>query len=65
MAEHTQPNLEKNPKVLRREEELAALERAVENYYSSLSDAEVAEHARWTEFAEREFPGDDQSSEWA
>lgn len=40
---------------LRREQERASLERAVSDYYSSLTDEEVAEQAEWGEFALRQL----------
>ena len=36
---------------VRRQRERASVERAVVDYYSSLSDGEAAEQARWGEFA--------------
>lgn len=44
---------------VRREHERGAVERAVGEYYSSLSDEEVTEQAHWGEFALREFPKED------
>jgi hypothetical protein len=41
---------------VRREQERASVERAVADYYSSLTDAEVQEHAQWGEFALSQFP---------
>lgn len=40
----------------RDEHERASMERAVADYYTSLSGKETAERAEWGEFAEREFP---------
>ena len=39
----------------RREQERASIDRAVTDYYSSLTDTEVAEQAEWGEFALRQF----------
>jgi hypothetical protein len=50
-------SLEEILQAVRREQERAALEKAVESYYGSLSDSEAAEQSRWGEFAGREFPG--------
>ena len=41
---------------VRRENERATIERAVADYYASLSDKQVAEQTEWGDFAEREFP---------
>jgi hypothetical protein len=41
---------------VRREHERASVERAVANYYSSLSNREATDQAEWGEFAFREFP---------
>ena len=41
---------------VRREQGKAALDRAVSDYYSSLSQEESEEQANWGEFALREFP---------
>ena len=43
-------------RTFRREHERASVERAVANYYSSLADSEVEEHARWGELALTQFP---------
>ena len=43
---------------VRREHERAAVERAVADYYSSLSNSAVDEHARWGEFALAQFPSE-------
>ena len=40
---------------LRSEQERASAERAVADFYSSLSDEEVSEHAQWGEFALQEI----------
>ena len=42
---------------LLRQQELARLEQAVDGYYSSLSDAELAEQASWGDFALRSVAG--------
>ncbi len=42
---------------VRDEHERASMERAVADYYTSLSGKEAGERAEWGEFAEREFPG--------
>ena len=44
--------------VPRREQKHPALERAVSDYYTSLSQNEVEEQISWGEFALREFPND-------
>jgi hypothetical protein len=41
---------------VRRENERASIERAVADYYASLSDKQITEQAEWGGFAEREFP---------
>jgi hypothetical protein len=41
---------------VRREQGKAAVERAVSDYYSSLSSREAEEQANWGEFALGEFP---------
>jgi hypothetical protein len=42
----------------RRVQEAGRLERAVEDYYASLSDNDVKEQINWGEFALREFPNE-------
>lgn len=46
---------------LRREKHRASIDRAVTDYYSSLSDEEVAEHAEWGDFALRQFSKEDRT----
>lgn len=46
---------------VRREHDRAAVERAVADYYGSLSTQEVAEHAEWGEFGFREFPNEERT----
>jgi hypothetical protein len=48
--------LEEILKGVRREQEWASVDRAVADYYGSLSGEEAAEQAEWGEFALREFP---------
>jgi len=48
--------LEEILSVVRREQGKAALDRAVSDYYSSLSQEESEEQTNWGEFALREFP---------
>lgn len=55
-AESVSAVLEEILQDVRRGEERASVERAVANYYSSLSDDEAAEQEQWGEFALREFP---------
>jgi hypothetical protein len=43
----------------RREQARTALGRSVADYYSSLSSEESEEHARWGDFALREFPNEE------
>jgi len=50
-AESVSAILEEILQDVRREHERASVERAVGEYYSSLSEGEVAEHARLGEFA--------------
>ena len=47
--------LEEILQVARRAHRMTALERAISDYYSSLSSQEAVEHAEWGEFALREF----------
>jgi hypothetical protein len=44
---------------VRRENERAAVELAVADYYGSLSTEEATEQAEWGEFVVREFPFED------
>lgn len=48
--------LEEILQAVRRQQERADIEKSVSAYYSSLSDKEVAEHAKWGDFALAEFP---------
>lgn len=47
--------LEEILQAVRRRQERATIEKAVSDYYSSLSDEEVEEQAQWGEFALGEF----------
>ena len=47
--------LEEILQAVRREEKRAAIDRAMTEYYNSLSDKEVAEERQWGEFARRAF----------
>jgi hypothetical protein len=47
--------LEEILQAVRHEHERASVDRAVEGYYSSLSEVEATEQAQWGNFAEREF----------
>jgi hypothetical protein len=51
--------LEEILQTVRREHGKAALERAITDYYSSLSPKEVEEQGYWSEFALRQFPMED------
>ena len=55
-AASTSAILEEILQNVRRENERANIERAVADYYASLSDKQVAEQTEWGDFAEREFP---------
>jgi len=55
-AASTSAILEEILQNVRRENERATIERAVADYYSSLSDKQVAEQTEWGDLAEREFP---------
>lgn len=44
----------------RREQEQVALDRAVSDYYTSMSQSEVEEQMSWGEFALYEFPNEGQ-----
>jgi hypothetical protein len=48
--------LQQTPQAVRREHERAPVERAVADYYGSLSTEDATEQAEWGEFALREFP---------
>jgi hypothetical protein len=58
-AESVSAILEEILQNVRREHERASVERAVADYYSSLSDGEVEEHARWGEFAVAQLTSED------
>jgi len=55
-AESVSAVLEEILQNLRREQERAAVDRAVAEYYSSLSDTEAEEHSRWGDLALAQFP---------
>ena len=57
-AESVSAVLEEILQNVRRDHERASVERAVANYYSSLSGAEVEEQAPWGEFSLAQFPGE-------
>jgi hypothetical protein len=48
--------LEEILQAVQRKHEKAAVERAVADYYGSLSEPQAEEQAEWGEFALREFP---------
>ena len=56
LAASTSAILEEILQNVRRENEQAAIERAVADYYTSLSNKQAAEQTEWGDFAEREFP---------
>ena len=58
-AESISAVLEEILQAVRRENERAAVELAVADYYGSLSAEEATEQAEWGEFAVREFPFED------
>jgi len=58
-AESVSAILEEILQGVRREHERASVERAVADYYSSLSDDEVVEHSKWGEFALAQFTNQD------
>jgi hypothetical protein len=60
-AESVSAILEEILQDVRREQERASVEQAVTNYYSSLSDDELEEHARWGEFALAQFPKEEEA----
>ena len=53
--------LEEILQTARREHDRAAVDRAVADYYGSLSTDEVAEQAEWGELALREFPHEERT----
>ena len=57
-AESVSAILEEILQNARREHERASVDKAVTDYYSSLANNEVEEHARWGEFALAQFPSD-------
>ncbi len=57
-APSTSSILEQILQAVRREQEKAAVERAVVDYYASLSTQEAEEQVAWGEFALREFPNE-------
>jgi hypothetical protein len=57
-AGSTSAILEEILQTVRRQQELVSIDRAVNQYYSSLTDAEVEEDARWGEFALAQFSRD-------
>lgn len=60
-AESVSAILEEILQNVRREHQRASVERAVADYYSSLSDSEVEEHARWGEFALAQSPSEEEA----
>jgi hypothetical protein len=54
-AESISAILEAILQAVRRQEKRAATDRAITEYYNSLSDEEVAEERQWGEFARRGF----------
>ncbi len=46
---------------VRREHELASIERAVADYYGSLSTEDAADQVEWGEFALHEFPNEERA----
>src|SRR5262249_14230675 len=57
-APSTSSVLEEILQAVRHQQQIATVEQAVADYYSSLSLREAEEHATWGEFALREFPGE-------
>jgi hypothetical protein len=55
-ADSTSAVLEQILRAVKRETERAAIERAVSDYYSSLTESEAEELAQWGEFALSRFP---------
>ena len=60
-AASTSAVLEEILESLRRQHERASLERAVADYYSSLTGEDVNEQGEWAEFALLEFPNAERS----
>jgi uncharacterized membrane-anchored protein YjiN (DUF445 family) len=60
-AESVSAILEEIIQAIRREEQRAATDRAMTDYYDSLSDEEVAEEKQWGEFARRALQTEDRS----
>jgi len=58
-AESVSAILDEILQAVRREHERVSLDRAVANYYDSLSAEEAMEQAEWGEFALHEFPSED------
>ena len=58
-AASTSAILEEILQGVRRGQERASVEEAVDNYYSSLTDSEAAEQSLWGDFALQEFPKGD------
>jgi len=61
-AESSSAILEEILQAVRREEKRAATDRAITDYYNSLSDEEVAEERQWGEFARRGFAVEEENS---
>jgi hypothetical protein len=61
-AESTSAILEEILQAVRREEKRVATDRAMAEYYDSLSDEEVAEERQWGEFARRAFAIEEERS---
>jgi Arc/MetJ-type ribon-helix-helix transcriptional regulator len=59
-AESISAVLEEILQAVRREEKRAATDRAMTEYYNSLTDEEVAEERQWGEFARRAFSIDEE-----
>ncbi len=60
-AASTSAVLEEILESLRRQHERASLERAVADYYSSLTVEDLAEQSEWADFALLEFPSAERS----
>jgi DNA-binding PadR family transcriptional regulator len=60
-AESVSAVLEQILEGVRREQERQSVERAITDYYSSLSDSELEENAQWGEFALTQFPKDEEA----
>jgi hypothetical protein len=54
-AASTSSVLEGILQAVRRQEERAKVEKSIDDYYSSLSDKQAAEHSEWGDFATSEF----------